>query len=108
MEGFNYLYSHFFLFNCILQQDSLANTLEEIPASEGAFPDDRKKQLYGQLFFLLQTEPRHVANLTRHVSLAEMDTLLQTVMFTLYGNQYDSREEYLLLSMFQVRVELDG
>jgi Ras GTPase-activating-like protein IQGAP2/3 len=28
---------------------------------------------------------------------------LQTVMFTLYGNQYESREEHLLLTMFQVR-----
>lgn len=24
-------------------------------------------------------------------------------MFTLYGNQYESREEHLLLTMFQVR-----
>ena len=28
--------------------------------------------------------------------------LLQTVMFTLYGNQYEDREEHLLLSMFEV------
>jgi Ras GTPase-activating-like protein IQGAP2/3 len=27
---------------------------------------------------------------------------LQTVMFTIYGNQYESREEHLLLTMFQV------
>jgi hypothetical protein len=57
---------------------------------------------YGNLFFLLQTEPRHIANLCRLVSLTEIDTLLQTVMFTLYGNQYESREEHLLLTMFQV------
>jgi Ras GTPase-activating-like protein IQGAP2/3 len=43
-----------------------------------------------------------MASLTGHVSLSEIDTLLQTVMFTLYGNQYESREEHLLLSMFQV------
>lgn len=35
------------------------------------------------------------------VNLSEIDTLLQTVMFTLYGNQYESREEHLLLTMFQ-------
>ena len=28
--------------------------------------------------------------------------LLQPVMFSLYGNQYESREEYLLLMMFEV------
>lgn len=34
--------------------------------------------------------------------MAEIDSLLQTVMFTIYGNQYESREEHLLLTMFQV------
>ena len=29
--------------------------------------------------------------------------LLQIVMFSLYGNQYEDREEHLLLSMFEVR-----
>jgi Ras GTPase-activating-like protein IQGAP2/3 len=33
--------------------------------------------------------------------MTEIDSLLQTVMFTIYGNQYESREEYLLLTMFQ-------
>lgn len=59
-------------------------------------------QQYANLFFLLQSEPRHIASLCRLVSLSEIDTLLQTVMFTLYGNQYESREEHLLLTMFQV------
>jgi hypothetical protein len=60
------------------------------------------QQQYSNLFFLLQSEPRHIASLCRLVSLSEIDTLLQTVMFTLYGNQYESREEHLLLTMFQV------
>lgn len=69
--------------------------------TEGQYPDDRKIQQYSNLFFLLQSEPRHIAALCRLVSLSEIDTLLQTVMFTLYGNQYESREEHLLLTMFQ-------
>ena len=36
--------------------------------------------------------------------MAEIDALLQTVMFTIYGNQYESREEHLLLTMFQVPI----
>ncbi|KAJ3277475.1 glyceraldehyde-3-phosphate dehydrogenase 1 [Borealophlyctis nickersoniae] len=83
------------------EQQEVAAHLEELEEAEGTFPDDRKKQLYGNLFFLLQTEPRHIATLARLVTLSEIDTLLQTVMFTIYGSQYDSREEYLLLSMFQ-------
>ena len=60
-------------------------------------------QCYGRLFFLLQTTPEYVARLTRLVSSHEIDGLLQTVMFTLYGKQYEDREEHLLLSMFDVR-----
>ena len=85
-----------------LQQREVAQTLEEVDASEGVYPDERKMQQYSNLFFLLQAEPRHIASLCRLVSLSEIDTLLQTVMFTLYGNQYESREEHLLLTMFQV------
>lgn len=81
----------------------MASHLEEHGVESGdVFPDDRKMQLYGNFFFLLQSEPRHIATLCRLVSLSEIDTLLQTVMFTLYGNQYESREEHLLLTMFQV------
>lgn len=70
---------------------------------EGCFPNDDKTQKYGNLFFLLQSEPRHIAHLSRLVTMTEIDSLLQTVMFTIYGNQYESREEHLLLTMFQVR-----
>jgi Ras GTPase-activating-like protein IQGAP2/3 len=68
---------------------------------EGVFPNDDKTQKYGNLMFLLQSEPRHIAHLCRLVSMSEIDSLLQTVMFTIYGNQYESREEHLLLTMFQ-------
>ncbi|KAE8244996.1 hypothetical protein A4X13_0g6139 [Tilletia indica] len=83
------------------EQSEVASTLEEAETPLGTVLDDRKMQQYGNLFFLLQSEPRHIAALCRLVSLAEIDTLLQTVMFTLYGNQYESREEHLLLTMFQ-------
>ncbi|CAB5293984.1 uncharacterized protein OCT59_018234 [Rhizophagus irregularis] len=83
------------------EKQEVESTFEDTDSSEGTFPDDRKMQQYGNLFFLLQTEPRHIAVLCRLVSLTEIDTLLQTVMFTLYGNQYESREEHLLLTMFQ-------
>ncbi|TIC12635.1 Rho GTPase activation protein [Wallemia mellicola] len=82
------------------EKEEVAQTLEETDDSAG-WLDDRKVQQYANLFFLLQSEPRHIAVLCRLVSLAEIDTLLQTVMFTLYGNQYESREEHLLLTMFQ-------
>ncbi|CDS12639.1 Putative IQ domain-containing proteinFT containing GTPase activating protein [Lichtheimia ramosa] len=83
------------------QNEMVAHFEEHGEGDSDFYPDDRKIQLYGNLFFILQSEPRHIATLCRLVNLAEIDTLLQTVMFTLYGNQYESREEHLLLTMFQ-------
>eukprot|EP00732_Lithocolla_globosa_P002439 Lithocolla_globosa_v1_NODE_1599_length_2457_cov_19.375520.p1 type:complete len:750 gc:universal NODE_1599_length_2457_cov_19.375520:74-2323(+) len=85
------------------ETEELASHLEEDSEKPmTSIPEDRKRQHYGNLFFLLQTVPRYIADLARLVSMSEMDTLLQTVMFTLYGNQYEPREEHLLLSVFQL------
>jgi Ras GTPase-activating-like protein IQGAP2/3 len=85
------------------EQNEVASHLEDATElQEGFFPNDEKTQRYGNLLFLLQSEPRHIAHLCRLVTMAEIDGLLQTVMFTIYGNQYESREEHLLLTMFQV------
>ncbi|KAF2796566.1 Rho GTPase activation protein [Melanomma pulvis-pyrius CBS 109.77] len=84
------------------EQNEVASHLDEAAElQEGFFPNDDKTQKYGNLLFLLQSEPRHIAHLCRLVTMAEIDSLLQTVMFTIYGNQYESREEHLLLTMFQ-------
>ncbi|KAI1174729.1 GTPase [Nemania sp. FL0916] len=84
------------------EQNEMASHLEDaLELEEGVFPNDDKTQKYGNLLFLLQSEPKHIAHLCRLVSMAEIDSLLQTVMFTVYGNQYESREEHLLLTMFQ-------
>ncbi|KAK7712873.1 RasGAP protein [Botryosphaeria dothidea] len=84
------------------KQNEVASHLDDsTELQEGFFPNDEKTQKYGNLLFLLQSEPRHIAHLCRLVSMAEIDSLLQTVMFTIYGNQYESREEHLLLTMFQ-------
>jgi Ras GTPase-activating-like protein IQGAP2/3 len=84
------------------EQNEVASHLDEAAElQEGSFPNDERTQKYGNLFFMLQSEPRHIAHLCRLVTMAEIDSLLQTVMFTIYGNQYESREEHLLLTMFQ-------
>jgi Ras GTPase-activating-like protein IQGAP2/3 len=86
----------------LMQQNEVASHLDEAAElQEGSFPNDEKTQRYGNLLFMLQSEPRHIAHLCRLVTMAEIDSLLQTVMFTIYGNQYESREEHLLLTMFQ-------
>lgn len=83
------------------EQRQVQETLEDVQESSTKAVDAHNLNLYSNFFYLLQHEPRHVASLCRLVSLSEIDTLLQTVMFTLYGNQYEPREEHLLLTMFQ-------
>ncbi|KZO90678.1 ras GTPase-activating protein [Calocera viscosa TUFC12733] len=84
------------------ERRDIEGRLDDVEEEDGHYPDERKLALYSNLFFLLQHEPRHIALLCRLISLSQVDALLQTVMFTLYGNQYESREEHLLLTMFQV------
>eukprot|EP01094_Clydonella_sp_ATCC50884_P016576 TRINITY_DN2751_c0_g5_i1.p1 TRINITY_DN2751_c0_g5~~TRINITY_DN2751_c0_g5_i1.p1 ORF type:complete len:782 (+),score=291.28 TRINITY_DN2751_c0_g5_i1:231-2576(+) len=94
-------------------------SLEEVMAQSGdlnlmnrttTLKDKREKEHYGQLFYVLQTNTTYIARLAQLVKLGQIDNLLQTVMFTLYGNQYDEYEEHLLLSMFQsvLRVEFEN
>jgi len=73
----------------------------------GALKDDIQKQCFGNLFFLLQTDAKYLAKLTRSVAPTEIDELLQIVMFSLYGNQYEAREEHLLLKMFELALQMD-
>lgn len=63
--------------------------------------DPTERELYGQLFYLLQRDTVYVSLLTSQILLGEVDTLLQIVMFTLYGNQYQEDEEHLLLTVFR-------
>eukprot|EP01137_Pigoraptor_chileana_P029672 Opistho-2@15132 len=96
------------LINHRISFEELADQLEDNePAVAGSIKDDRKRQHYGNLFFMLQTRPSIMASLGPLVSLADIDSLLQTIMFTLYGNQYESREEHLLLQMFETALEHD-
>ena len=87
------------------QQELASHLNNDTDLEGGSIPEERRRLAYGNLFFLLQTDPAIVASLTRQVSMAEIDTLLQTVMFTLFGDQYEAREEHLLLSVFHVRAK---
>ncbi|XP_019850644.1 PREDICTED: GTPase-activating protein-like isoform X2 [Amphimedon queenslandica] len=74
---------------------------DSYPHSTIMFKGIHSPEIYGELFLILQTSPEYIAKLARSVSQKEIDGLLQIVMFSLYGNQYEDREEHLLLSMFE-------
>ncbi|XP_073256681.1 uncharacterized protein [Porites lutea] len=88
-------------------EESTDNFTELERKHEVAHSDDTQQEKYGNLFFLLQTEASYLAQLTRIVSLKEIDDLLQPVLFSLYGNQCEPREEHLLLTMFQLALKYE-
>ncbi|XP_062522118.1 uncharacterized protein LOC134196913 [Corticium candelabrum] len=96
------------LINHKISIEELADRFEgESLELQGSLRDDMKRQHYSNLFFLLQTVPEYLAKLTRSVSLNQIDGLLEAVMFSVYGNQYEPREEHLLLSMFELALKYE-
>lgn len=94
--------------NKISIKDITANSADlSLLNQKGSLKNKREKELYGELFWLLQNDTRYIATLARLVNLGQIDNLLQTVMFTLYGNQYDDFEEHLLLSMFRAVLDYE-
>eukprot|EP00457_Paulinella_chromatophora_P001965 gb/GEZN01001968.1/.p1 GENE.gb/GEZN01001968.1/~~gb/GEZN01001968.1/.p1 ORF type:complete len:792 (+),score=101.82 gb/GEZN01001968.1/:156-2531(+) len=64
-----------------------------------------KRHLYESLFYLLQSKPRYLAKLARLLQRKHVEPFVQSVVFDLYGDQYDSREERLLLQMFRIMIK---
>jgi Ras GTPase-activating-like protein IQGAP2/3 len=92
--------------NRITVQDIMASQagLQEPAKGQGAAresPLRNNRALYEELFTLLQNKPRYFASLARLVSNKDVPSFVQTVVFDMYGDQYDSREERLLLDLFR-------
>eukprot|EP01084_Bolivina_argentea_P224508 379615_1 len=64
-------------------------------------PLSGKKQLYEQLFYILQNNPKYFELLTKQVKATEISDYVKTIVFDMYGTQYDYNEERLLLTLFQ-------
>eukprot|EP01116_Phalansterium_solitarium_P009241 TRINITY_DN2330_c0_g1_i1.p1 TRINITY_DN2330_c0_g1~~TRINITY_DN2330_c0_g1_i1.p1 ORF type:complete len:873 (+),score=364.65 TRINITY_DN2330_c0_g1_i1:137-2755(+) len=92
------------------------NIMAEVPSakkkkehneSKGAdFASNHKKmEQYSHLFYLLQTEPKYLANLVYLMTPEQMDNFLETVIITLFGDAFSPREEFLTLKLFQLAIE---
>lgn len=95
--------------NRISVEEIMANSgdLSLMNKPNGQIKNKKEREAYGELFWLLQNDTKYIATLARLVNLGQIDNLLQTVMFTLYGNQYDEMEEHLLLSMFRTVLDAE-
>jgi len=62
---------------------------------------------YSNLFYLLQTNPKYLSKILYLVPSELIDKFLQTVILTLYGYAFSSREEYLILNLFKETLKLE-
>lgn len=62
---------------------------------------------YSNLFYLLQTQPQYLSQALYLVPAEKMDKFLETVILTLYGYAFSPREEYLILNLFKITLQLE-
>eukprot|EP00475_Leptophrys_vorax_P005128 TRINITY_DN1307_c0_g1_i1.p1 TRINITY_DN1307_c0_g1~~TRINITY_DN1307_c0_g1_i1.p1 ORF type:complete len:875 (+),score=221.44 TRINITY_DN1307_c0_g1_i1:59-2683(+) len=88
--------------NLITVQDIVAGSqvLDRTMSHANANPLKVNRKHYENLFWLMQNEPRYFAILTPLVSGKDISQFVQLAVFDLFGDQYDTREERLLLSLF--------
>jgi len=66
-----------------------------------------KMQLYGNLFYLLQSDPVYLARLINCISQTESDVkdIVDSIILTVYGNAMSDREDYLILMVIKLALE---
>jgi len=67
--------------------------------------DAKKLENYQDLFYLLQTEPRYLARCVYMINPQQLESFLETVILTLFGDAYSPREEFLILNLFKLSIE---
>eukprot|EP01095_Lingulamoeba_sp_RSL-Kostka_P012243 TRINITY_DN481_c0_g2_i1.p1 TRINITY_DN481_c0_g2~~TRINITY_DN481_c0_g2_i1.p1 ORF type:complete len:902 (+),score=391.29 TRINITY_DN481_c0_g2_i1:61-2766(+) len=67
--------------------------------------DSKKLEHYQDLFYLLQMNPKYLANCIYVINPKELESFLETVILTLFGDAFSPREEFLLLSLFRLTIE---
>ena len=63
--------------------------------------------LYGNLFYLLQTNAKYLSKCLFLVPQSDLDQFLNTVTLTLFGYAFNPREEYLILNLFNETLQLE-
>lgn len=67
--------------------------------------DPKKMEHYQDMFYLLQTDPKYLARCIYLISPQQLESFLDTVILTLFGDAYSPREEFLQLSLFQLAMQ---
>ncbi|KAJ3056588.1 hypothetical protein HK097_005751 [Rhizophlyctis rosea] len=77
----------------------------------GKDKDNRsRRERYGQLFYLLQTQPQYLARTMFAMNKTSGTTVtrfLEQVVLTLYGYAQNPREEYMLLNLIKTAIKVE-
>ncbi|KAJ3244187.1 glyceraldehyde-3-phosphate dehydrogenase 1 [Chytriomyces hyalinus] len=94
--------------NRVVHMECSLSSVDAVDAVETGV-DAQLKEAYAKLVSLLRSEPIHLASLAHAISLNEMNASLESTIFSIYGNQFNKREELLLLSLLQniVSIQFD-
>jgi hypothetical protein len=84
-----------------MQVMNSASSLATVGAARPNALQPSAREQYERLFHLLQSEPRYLAALIRLCEAKHAASLVQTVVLDLFGDQYDVRQERLLLAVFE-------
>ncbi|GMI06222.1 hypothetical protein TrVE_jg10107 [Triparma verrucosa] len=86
-----------------------------IPSADGeevvrSTLSQEKQILYGQLFYELQHNPTHLVRAARCATGSAASNFTNTVLLSIFGDQYDNHEEHNLLVMLRdlLQMEFDG
>jgi len=63
------------------------------------------RDAYEKMFYLLQKNPRYFAVIAQAVGARDINEFVNTIIFDMYGDQFDTSEERLLLTLFQKIIE---
>eukprot|EP01094_Clydonella_sp_ATCC50884_P007638 TRINITY_DN1685_c0_g1_i1.p1 TRINITY_DN1685_c0_g1~~TRINITY_DN1685_c0_g1_i1.p1 ORF type:complete len:877 (+),score=470.13 TRINITY_DN1685_c0_g1_i1:156-2786(+) len=66
--------------------------------------EGKRLEHYQDLFYILQTEPQYLASCIYVVNPSQLESFLETVILTLFGDAFSPREEFLVLSLFQMAI----
>eukprot|EP00475_Leptophrys_vorax_P005130 TRINITY_DN1307_c0_g2_i1.p1 TRINITY_DN1307_c0_g2~~TRINITY_DN1307_c0_g2_i1.p1 ORF type:complete len:901 (+),score=234.58 TRINITY_DN1307_c0_g2_i1:125-2827(+) len=88
--------------NLITVQEVVAGSqvLDRSRAEASGNPLKSNRRHYENMFWILQNEPRYFAKLAPVVTGKDISPFVQLAVFDLFGDQYDTREERLLLALF--------
>jgi Ras GTPase-activating-like protein IQGAP2/3 len=92
------------------QQAKLENETGIITLKGTDKDTQEKRKKYQELFYLLQTQPKYLANLMFNMNKtggASVTKFLEGVVLTLFGHVQSNREEYLFLNLIDTCISLE-